>query len=64
MIACLTPDCGRVGISRGLCLRCYREVRYKIRDGVLQEDVLVASGKLLPAKGKVIPWYKKFYERK
>lgn len=44
---CLTPNCGKQPITRGLCPRCYVKARKLIKLGETNVDELVAAGLLL-----------------
>jgi hypothetical protein len=49
---CLTPECVRVALTRGLCAACYAVARGMVKDGVTTWEVLEANGKVLGRGGK------------
>ena len=49
---CLTPDCGRVAGTRGLCPACYAVARAMVKDGSVTWEALEAKGKVLGRGGK------------
>jgi hypothetical protein len=49
---CLTPECGRVAGTRGLCAACYAVARGMVKAGVVTWEALEANGKVQGRGGK------------
>jgi hypothetical protein len=48
--ACLTDDCGKAAVYRGLCDACYRMAKKRIEQEVVGEQELIDLGLLLPSR--------------
>lgn len=51
---CLTPTCQKLRKTRGLCPRCYHQLRMDIRSGVTTWEEAEKTGRCLPAQPKKI----------
>lgn len=52
VIGCLTENCGRIAMRRGLCRRCYGRCEASVRSGKTTWTELVAQNRILPSKNK------------
>jgi len=47
---CLTPGCGRIAYSRGICQRCYACAKQMRQNGEATETELIDAGMMLPSR--------------